>query len=141
MSHGDLCAFVTAAKAKRNKTMEHTCFIFFLLCLLVAYIDFRLHSPTEVITTWTNMEEITSVKLLFEENPADEALSAADVLLKIANNILNNPDNQKYRTLKVENAVVSSKLLPVSGAMECLFEMGFELEEVNKTVQCNSSLA
>ena len=78
------------------------------------------------------MEENASVKLLFEENPADEALSAADVLLKIANNILNNPDNQKYRTLKVANAIVSSKLLPVSGAMECLFEMGFE--EVNKTV-------
>ena len=69
------------------------------------------------------------VKLLFD-NPADEALSAADVLLKIANNILNNPDNQKYRTLKVANTIVSSKLLPVSGAMECLFEMGFE--EVNK---------
>ena len=84
----------------------------------------------EVSTTWINMESQNNcVKLLFD-NPADEALSAADVLLKIANNILNNPDNQKYRTLKVANAIVSSKLLPVSGAMECLFEMGFE--EVNK---------
>ena len=66
-----------------------------------------------------------SVKMLFE-NPANEALSAAEVLLKVANNILNNPENPKYRTLKVGNAIVSTKLLPVSGAMECLFEMGFE---------------
>ena len=92
-------------------------------------ISLYLRLP-EVSTTWINMESQNNcVKLLFD-NPADEALSAADVLLKIANNILNNPDNQKYRTLKVANATVSSKLLPVSGAMECLFEMGFE--EVNK---------
>ena len=73
----------------------------------------------------------SSVKSLFE-NPHDIALSTAEVLLKIANNILNDPENLKYRTLKVENAIVSSKLLPVSGVMECLFEMGFE--EVNKSM-------
>ena len=71
------------------------------------------------------------VKSLFENSP-DIALSTAEVLLKIANNILNDPENPKYRTLKVGNAIVSSKLLPVSGAMGCLFEMGFE--EVNKSM-------
>ena len=69
------------------------------------------------------------VKSLFK-NPPDIALSTAEVLLKIANNVLNNLGDPKYRTLKVGNAIVSSKLLPVSGAMECLFEMGFE--EVNR---------
>ncbi len=73
-----------------------------------------------------NMSPVSScVKLLFE-NPPQEALETADVLLKLANNVLNHPDNPKYRKIKVGNAIVSTKLLPVSGAMECLFEMGFE---------------
>ncbi len=66
-----------------------------------------------------------SVTNLFA-NSSDIAVSTAEILLKIATNIVNNPDSAKYRSLKVSNAVVSNKLLPVSGAMECLFEMGFE---------------
>ncbi len=66
-----------------------------------------------------------AVEFLFE-NPPELAIATADVLLRVANNVLQNPENPKYRTLRIANAIVSTKLLPVSGGMECLFEMGFE---------------
>ena len=60
------------------------------------------------------------------ENPTDVFLDVSNLLLRFANNVLNNPENKKYRQIRVGNPVVEKRLLPVSGAMECLFEMGFE---------------
>lgn len=36
------------------------------------------------------------------------------------------PDQDKYRSIRIGNPTFSSKLLPVKGAVECLFEMGFQ---------------
>ena len=60
------------------------------------------------------------------ENPKEVFFDVSNLLLKFANNILNDPENQKYRQIRVGNPVVEKRLLPVCGAMECLFEMGFE---------------
>ena len=68
----------------------------------------------------------TSVTKLVNENSVNDFLKASDILVKFANNVLKNPTDQKYRKIRLGNAVVESKLLPVSGALECLFEMGFE---------------
>ncbi|KAL0593296.1 Peptide-N-asparagine amidase [Plecturocebus cupreus] len=37
-----------------------------------------------------------------------------------------NPDDEKYRSIRIGNTTFSTRLLPVRGAVECLFEMGFE---------------
>ena len=67
-----------------------------------------------------------SVTKLVNENSVANFLKASDILIKFANNVINNPTDQKYRKIRLGNPVVESKLLPVSGALECLFEMGFE---------------
>lgn len=36
------------------------------------------------------------------------------------------PNEEKYRSIRIGNPTFSTKLLPVKGAVECLFEMGFE---------------
>ena len=59
------------------------------------------------------------------KNNNEDFIQAVVILLKFANNILKDPKNEKYRKIRVGNAVVSEKLLPVAGAIECLFEMGF----------------
>ncbi|KAG1674789.1 Peptide-N(4)-(N-acetyl-beta-glucosaminyl)asparagine amidase [Nymphon striatum] len=89
----------------------------------------------------SNAENVTtdvssSVAVLFSDinrqniNANDEVnakiLDAVKLLLKIAANIINNPSNEKYRQIRLSNTSVSNRLLPVHGAMECLFEMGFE---------------
>ena len=74
----------------------------------------------------------SSVDRLFNDNAHTVILNASEILLKFANNVLNSPAVEKYRKIRVGNPVVSSKLLNVTGAVECLFEMGFE--EVNTVV-------
>ena len=36
------------------------------------------------------------------------------------------PNEDKYKSIRIGNAKFSTKLLPTKGAVECLFEMGFE---------------
>ena len=72
----------------------------------------------------------SAVKSLRAENSSDLFLQACDILLRVANNIVKQPSNERYRRLKISNPLVQDKLLPVTGAMETLFEMGFVDSEV-----------
>lgn len=46
------------------------------------------------------------------------------------------PNEVKYRSIRIGNPTFSTKLLPIKGAVECLFEMGFE-----EVVQDDNKLA
>lgn len=61
-----------------------------------------------------------------EENPREVYLEVTSVLIRLANNVIKNPSDQKYRSIRLANPTVANKLLPAVGAMECLFEMGFK---------------
>uniref|UniRef100_A0A8C6TS92 Peptide-N(4)-(N-acetyl-beta-glucosaminyl)asparagine amidase n=1 Tax=Neogobius melanostomus TaxID=47308 RepID=A0A8C6TS92_9GOBI len=65
------------------------------------------------------------------ENPEDVFLDVAKLLLTYADNILRNPNEVKYRSIRIGNPTFSTKLLPIKGAVECLFEMGFEEAETH----------
>lgn len=60
------------------------------------------------------------------DNSPEVFMDASQLLLKFASNIINNPDNPKYRSIRVGNKIFQSRLLPVNGAVECLFTMGFQ---------------
>ena len=60
------------------------------------------------------------------DNPTEVFMDASGLLLKFASNIINNPDNPKYRSIRVGNKIFQSRLLPVNGAVECLFAIGFQ---------------
>ena len=63
---------------------------------------------------------------LLDENPSEVVRVVTGILFQICENILNNPKEIKFRRLRLSNPNVSDKLLPAIGAIECLFEMGFE---------------
>ncbi|KAF7656148.1 hypothetical protein LDENG_00045790 [Lucifuga dentata] len=65
------------------------------------------------------------------ENPNEIFLDVAKLLLTYADNILRSPNEEKYRSIRIGNPTFSTKLLPVRGAVECLFEMGFEEAETH----------
>ncbi|XP_076986084.1 peptide-N(4)-(N-acetyl-beta-glucosaminyl)asparagine amidase isoform X2 [Tamandua tetradactyla] len=44
---------------------------------------------------------------------------------------IRNPNDEKYRSIRIGNTAFSTRLLPVRGAVECLFEMGFEEGETH----------
>ncbi|CAL4065500.1 unnamed protein product, partial [Meganyctiphanes norvegica] len=49
-----------------------------------------------------------------------------DLLKKISDNILKDPQNEKFRKLNLNSSMMSTKLIPTIGALETLFLMGFE---------------
>lgn len=63
---------------------------------------------------------------LRDDNPEDVGREATEILIKLLKNVLRNPDNIKYRSVKLSNPKIESKLLPASGAFEVLFSVGFE---------------
>ncbi|XP_062385128.1 peptide-N(4)-(N-acetyl-beta-glucosaminyl)asparagine amidase [Sardina pilchardus] len=65
------------------------------------------------------------------ENPNEVFLDVSKILLTYADNILRNPNENKYKSIRIGNPTFSTKLLPVRGAVECLFEMGFEEAETH----------
>ncbi|XP_037549498.1 peptide-N(4)-(N-acetyl-beta-glucosaminyl)asparagine amidase [Nematolebias whitei] len=65
------------------------------------------------------------------ENPNEVFLDVAKLLLTYADNILRNPNEEKYRSIRIGNPTFSTKLLPIKGAVECLFEMGFQEAETH----------
>ncbi|KAK0167928.1 hypothetical protein PV327_001780 [Microctonus hyperodae] len=62
---------------------------------------------------------------LLGENDTQIRENALRILLKICDNIIKHPEVAKYRRIQVANATISEKLLPASGGVECLFELGF----------------
>ncbi|XP_070567617.1 peptide-N(4)-(N-acetyl-beta-glucosaminyl)asparagine amidase-like [Ptychodera flava] len=60
------------------------------------------------------------------QNETTVFLDTSDLLLKFAGNIIRNPSVAKYRSIRLGNTIVQSRILPVMGGMECLFAMGFQ---------------
>lgn len=62
---------------------------------------------------------------LLKENEDEIRNGAENALLTICQNILSHPNDKQYRKVLLDDPVVIQKLLPVTGAMECLFDIGF----------------
>lgn len=72
------------------------------------------------------MEDIDTLCLEYLEiNPKKVYLTASEILLKILKNIVDDPNNQNYRSIRISNPNISSKLLNALGAKECLIKIGF----------------
>ncbi|KAJ7322491.1 hypothetical protein JRQ81_018778 [Phrynocephalus forsythii] len=65
------------------------------------------------------------------QNPRETFLEASRLLLTYADNIIRYPNEEKYKSISIGNQAFSTRLLPVRGALECLFEMGFEEGETH----------
>lgn len=52
-------------------------------------------------------------------------INSVSVLLRILDNIIAEPHNDKYRTIRLENKVIKEKLLALPGVRELLQAIGF----------------
>ena len=57
---------------------------------------------------------------------------ALHIMLKVVTNILSNPADPKYRTLKVENSALKAKVFACPGGRELLLAAGWRTEGVGK---------
>ena len=72
---------------------------------------------------------ILCVETLRDDNPENN-LELCKILLRITGNIIQHPKEEKYRQLRISNKIIMEKLLPASGGIQCLFEIGF-IEVIN----------
>ncbi|KAK3932966.1 Peptide-N(4)-(N-acetyl-beta-glucosaminyl)asparagine amidase [Frankliniella fusca] len=83
---------------------------------------------------------VSATLLALEENPKELYQEVTSVLLRLASNVIKNPSDPKYRSIRLANPTVAKKLLPAVGAMECLFEMGFKEADDCLVLPKNSNL-
>jgi len=66
-------------------------------------------------------------------NSLDVLTPALCTLIRISGNVLKNPNEVKYQSIRRACSTVQNKLLPCKGAVVCLLEMGFEVSIENFT--------
>eukprot|EP00092_Neocalanus_flemingeri_P003387 GFUD01003628.1.p1 GENE.GFUD01003628.1~~GFUD01003628.1.p1 ORF type:complete len:250 (+),score=53.32 GFUD01003628.1:75-824(+) len=72
--------------------------------------------------------DVSTVKLL-NDNPESVRKEAVDILVKLLSNVVRDPNNIKYRQVKLSNKKIEENLLPATGAFEILFSVGFEEDD------------
>lgn len=60
------------------------------------------------------------------EKQQEQYLEAVRILLVLLENVLSQPNNLKYRTIRVENKAIKEKLLSVEGSERLLNAIGFK---------------
>lgn len=68
---------------------------------------------------------IEAIKGLEHGNNHTHYVDAVTILLKILDNIIREPNNVKYRTIRLENKIIKEKLLAVVGMRALLEQIGF----------------
>nr|XP_061838353.1 peptide-N(4)-(N-acetyl-beta-glucosaminyl)asparagine amidase isoform X3 [Nerophis lumbriciformis] len=74
------------------------------------------------------------------DNSKDVFLDVCQLLLTYADNILRNPNLEKYRSIRIDGSTFSTKLLAIRGAVECLFEMGFKEADTHLVFPTSASV-
>lgn len=65
------------------------------------------------------------IKTLENGNNHSHYIDAVTILLKILDNIIREPNNVKYRTIRLENKTIKDKLLALAGMRALLEQIGF----------------
>ncbi|XP_053965850.1 peptide-N(4)-(N-acetyl-beta-glucosaminyl)asparagine amidase [Anastrepha ludens] len=68
------------------------------------------------------------------KNSKDAYLEAARILLVLLENVLREPTNAKYRTIRLENKTIKEKLLSVAGIAQLLNAIGFKCSATEYTL-------
>lgn len=88
--------------------------------------DVRTHMEECLIKSLVNDPTLTPANMVKSLNK-DQAKTqcCVDVLVRYLDNILQNPEDEKYRKIKQGNKVFQEKVRPIKGAMEFLLSCGF----------------
>lgn len=69
--------------------------------------------------------DVALEKIVKENACVEKIKNAVKMLTTVASNILKEPAEQKFRTLRKENKAVATKILPCRGALQLLVAIGF----------------
>uniref|UniRef100_A0A034V3S8 Peptide-N(4)-(N-acetyl-beta-glucosaminyl)asparagine amidase n=1 Tax=Bactrocera dorsalis TaxID=27457 RepID=A0A034V3S8_BACDO len=94
------------------------------------------NTSSTAITSSTNGNSSTTQTQRSQsfENSADAYLEATRILLVLIENVLKEPTNPKYRTIRLENKTIKEKLLSVAGIAQLLNAIGFQRNATEYTL-------
>ena len=72
------------------------------------------------------MNSFIGLKLIKENTNHSEVDTVCNALIQIMDKILASPNDSSKRSIKLDSDEVATKLMPYSGGLESLFEIGFE---------------
>lgn len=68
---------------------------------------------------------LDAIKKLEDTKNIDYYVDGVKILLNLLENVIREPENPKYRTIRLENKTIKEKLLNLNGARELLIQIGF----------------
>lgn len=68
---------------------------------------------------------LTACLIILNCNPKEKANACVETLKKYIENIIQNPEEEKYRKIRMSNRVFCDKVKPVEGALDFLLGAGF----------------
>ncbi|CAL0312414.1 unnamed protein product [Lupinus luteus] len=100
------------------------------------HVDSCLSNPIESVVVseknneieWNNGELEVCVGTYISGNPSE---GSVDVILKLLRNIVREPDNAKFRRIRMSNPKIKETVGEVIGGVELLGFVGFEIREEN----------
>lgn len=69
--------------------------------------------------------DVEAIRNLENAENVSHYIEAVTILLKILDNIIREPTNEKYRSIRLENKIVREKLLSLGGMRGLLDRIGF----------------
>lgn len=74
---------------------------------------------------------LTSCLIIHNCNTKEKAEQCIEMLTKYLENIINHPDEEKYRKIRMSNRIFAEKIQPVEGGCEFLLGAGFQEQEID----------
>lgn len=86
-------------------------------------------------------EKATPLQQALKSLPLEQAQDTLEILEKLIRNIVRNPTEEKFRTIKLQNPKIAAAITNVPGAVEILTEMGFQSDGENMVLPGDKRLA
>jgi len=85
-------------------------------------------------------KEATPLQQALKGLPLENAQECLDILDKLIRNIVRNPNEEKFRTIKLQNPKIAAAITNVPGAVDALMQMGFRAEGENLVLPAETRL-
>lgn len=83
----------------------------------------REREPSFKMSSPMNCER--EIRAIENATNGDVFVDSISILLRILDNIIREPQNDKYRNIRLENKIIKEKLLSLNGVYQLLRKIGF----------------
>jgi len=87
------------------------------------------------------MSQLNTAIEALRQNPGSKFDETSGILCKLLGNILANPEDDKYRKIRLSNAKINAAIVQVPGAIDILLAVGFVEDDGHLYISSTTALA